>query len=142
MRKPLTRWFVLVAVVIAMGIGYMAYDHFYVDHVTYEKHDTKTGLRFVISCQYSEFSFRTYVTVRSPAGRVISRNEIPFSADQLSDCTHNNYYLVADLVPDPTFNKLSVYFADTRRSPVDVPLLLDGIDLPNSPRPPLERTAR
>ena len=142
MHKALTRWFVVASLLIAAGIAYMGYDHFYVDHVTYEKRDAKTGLKFVVSCQYSESSFRTYVTLLSPAGRVISRNEIPFSADQLSDCTRSQYYAVTDLVPDSGFNKLSVHFADARRSPVEVPLLLDGVDLPNSPRPPLERTTR
>ena len=142
MRKVLSRCFLVASILIAGALVIWVYNHFYRDHVTYEKQDTRTGLKLVVSCQYSESSFRTYVTLRSPAGRVISRNEIPFSADQLSDCTRSQYYAVADLVLDPAFNKLSVHFADARRSPVEVPLLLDGIDLPNSPRPPLERTAR
>jgi hypothetical protein len=142
MGKAVTRSLVIALILIAVGIASIGYYWFWVEHVTYEKRDATTGLQFVASCQYSESSFRSYVTVRSPAGRVISRNEIPFSADELSDCTRQQYYAVADLVPDQAFNKLSVQFADRRRSPVEVPLLLDGIDLPNSPRPPVQRTAR
>jgi len=134
---------VIILVILLVGtIGSFGYHRFCTEHVTYQKQDARTGLRLTASCQYSESSFRTYVTVRSPGGRVISRNEIPFSADELSDCTRQYYYLVTDLVPDPAFTKLSVQFADHKRSPVEVPLLLDGIDLPNSPRPSLDRSAR
>jgi hypothetical protein len=142
MGKAVTRWLVIGLILITAGIGSIGYYLFWAEHVTYEKQDARTGLKFVASCQYGESSFRTYVTVRSPAGRVISRNEIPFSADELSDCTQEKYYVVADLIPDAAFSKLSVQFADNSRSGVEVPLFLDGIDLPNSPRPPLERTAR
>jgi hypothetical protein len=135
-RSVVVGLILVVAVVVSLAYYRCA------EHVTYEKQDARTGLKLVASCQYSESSFRTYVTVRSPGGRVISRNEIPFSADELSDCTRQQYYAVVDLVPDPTFNKLVVQFADKRRLAVEVPLLPDGIDLPNLPRPPVERSAR
>jgi hypothetical protein len=112
------------------------------EHIISKKQDARTGLKFMASCQYSEYSYRTYVMVIAPSGRVISRNEIPHSADELSDCTQQPYYMVTDLVPDPTYERLSVQFADKRRAPIEVPLLLDGIDLPNSPRQQADRTAR
>src|ERR1041385_8562215 len=125
MSEPLIRWLLVALLLLLGGIGSALYYPFGSEHVTYQKEDAKTGLKFTASCQYVESSFRTYVTVRSPGGRVISRNEIPFSADELSDCTREQYYVVADLVPDPAFNKLSVQFGDKRRSAVEVPLLLD-----------------
>ena len=142
MRKGVIVTSLVLLIVAAAGIGVSAYYWFGMEHVTYEKQDPKTGLRFVASCQYSESSFRSYVTVRSASGRLISRNEIPFSADELSDCTRQQYYVVSDLVPDPSFSKLSVRFIDTTRPAVELPLFLDGLDLPNSPRPQLQRSAR
>ncbi|SRR6266404_2827715 len=142
MKKRITYLLIVGLLLLSAGASSLSYYFFWADHITYEKQDARTGLRFVASCQYSESSYRTYVTVKSPLGRLISRNEIPFSADELSDCTRKQYYIVADLVPDSSFEKLSVKFADARRSPVEVPLLLDGIDLPNLPRAPVERTAR
>lgn len=142
MTKRMKYSLVISLVLLSAGAGSLSYYFFWADHITYEKQDERTGLRFVASCQYSESSYRSYVTVKSPFGRLISRNEIPFSADELSDCTRQQYYAVVDLVPDPPFSKLYVQFSDKRRPSVEVPLLLDGIDLPNSPRPPVERTAR
>lgn len=143
MAKRMKYSLVITLALLSAGAGCsIFYYYFWADHITYQKQDSRTGLRFVASCQYSESSYRTYVTVKSPFGRLISRNEIPFSADELSDCMRQQYYIVADLVPDSSFEKLSVKFADTRRSPVEVPLLLDGIDLPNLPRAPVERSAR
>lgn len=133
MRKPMTHWLLIGVILFSAGTGCVLYYFFWAEHVTFQKQDARTGLRFVATCQYSESSYRTYVTVRSPHGRLISRNEIPSSADELSDCTRQQYYLVADLVPDSAFDKLSVHFVDKRRSPVEVPLSLDGIDLPNLP---------
>jgi|GEM_PF-4886363 len=131
MRNAVTWSLVIALILIAVGIASTGYYRFWAEHVTYEKRDGTTGLQFVASCQYSESSFRSYVTVRSPAGRLISKNEIPFSADELSDCTREPYYVVANLFPDAAFSKLSVQFGDKRRSVVEVPLLLKGIDLPN-----------
>lgn len=127
---------------LCAGVGYFLHYFFWAEHTIYERRDAKTGMKFMATCQYSEHSYRTYVTVASPSGRVISRNEIPYSADHLSDCTREPHYMVIGLTPDAVYGKLSVQFASKSRTPIEVPLMLEGIDLPNPPNQQSAQTAQ
>ncbi len=119
---------VLVAVV-CMGTFYY---YFVAEHVMIELPDAKTGLNFSATCKYSDYSYRTFIVVKSPQGREISRNEIPYSADSLSACMNDPYYRITSLQVDSAYTKLYASITDQSRI-AEVPLLLRELDLPVRP---------
>ncbi len=132
----------MCASILCACLVYLAHYYFWAEHIVYEIKDAKTRMNFQAVCQYSEYSYRTYVVVTSPGGRVISRNEIPYSADTLSDCTREPYYAVTSLIPSPEYDRLLLSFASDKRSSMEVPLVLKEIDLPFPPTQEPSRTSK
>lgn len=111
-----------------------AYYYVRADHVVYELNDAKTGLRFTATCRFSQFSYANYIVVNAPApsNREISRNELPYSADSLSQCLNEPYYKVTSLRVSDDYTKLTVVRSDNTTA-MEVPLLVKGIEFPGSP---------
>ncbi len=108
------------------------YYYFRAEHLIYKTQDARTGMKLLAVCKWGGLSYHTYVIVKAPSGREISRNEIPYSADTLSDCKEQSYYAVVAITPDAKYKKLTVRFKGNR-APVEVPLLLENLDLPTRP---------
>lgn len=124
-------WFSLALVTLLCASMY--YHFFKAEHILYEGVDAKTGIRLSAVCTYGDYSYRTYVVVSSPHGREISRNEIPYSADELSDCMEQPFYKLSSVGFDPSYKKLHVRFASEVRRAIKVPLFLEDLDLPVRP---------
>src|SRR5437764_614529 len=114
--------------------GLAAYYYVRADHVVYELNDARTGLKFTATCRFSQFSYANYIVVKAPApsNREISRNELPYSADSLTQCMNEPYYKVTSLRVSDDYTKLTVVRGDNATA-VEVPLLVRGIEFPGSP---------
>jgi hypothetical protein len=108
------------------------YYYFFAEHTVLEVRDARTGLKFAAVCKYNDFSYYTYIIVRSPQGRVISKNEIPPSADTLSACMNEPYYRITTLQVNSNYTELYAGIVNQERV-TEVPLMLKGIDLPIKP---------
>ncbi len=129
----MVRRILVVAGLLGVAVGTHVALRFYSSHQSYSVRDPRTGMRFAAFCRYSEHSYRTYVEVRSPGGRLISLQEIPFTADRLADCLQEPHYRITAITADDSYTKLIVAF-EGKRPPVELPLALEGIDLPANPR--------
>ena len=135
-------WRLVAALLIIVLVpAAIIYHYFFAEHVIYSREDTRSGLEFTAFCRFDDLSYRTYVRVSVRGGRIISLNETPYSMDMLSDCTKQKYNRVVALEPNADYSVLLVHFASKDRPPVEVPLLLRGLDLPSRLFPP-ERGAR
>lgn len=119
-------------VVLLLALSFLWYWHVYHrEHLTYRAKDSRTGLILSSFCKYGGYSFRTYVRAQYSNGNVdIQVNEIPQSADMLSECTQEPKYLVKQISMDPDFKNLTVVFQSDRREVLKLPLRLKGLDLP------------
>jgi hypothetical protein len=128
MNKPLRLAVSAIGLLVLVFLTAVVCYYFFAEHKMYYTVDSEAGLTFSATCSFDQLSYRTYITMRTLNGRFISRSEIPFSADMLSDCMDQDYYRIQSIVLDRSHSVAVVHFVDHRREPVRLPLLIEGID--------------
>ena len=126
-------WFLPATIVLG---AFPLYAVRMMEHISYQTHDARTGLNIQAVCKYDgKVGYDTYVIVQEVADGEISRNRMPGGSDLLSDCLGygRDYHDIISIELDPSHKKLFVKYASNERAPVEVPLLLEDLDLPGKP---------
>lgn len=102
-----------------------------VEHTTYRTRDEGSGLVFLAVSKFGgrPEGFRTYILVKDQGGREVSRNYVPVGPEYLSDLLIGNRSAVTEIKPDSSYRKLIIKVNSDVKPQVELPLLLEGVEL-------------